>query len=134
MKVAFLVTIVCFWHIFNLFISNAVPTKIFLYLILRVYCCMGLFHPRCWTLHLTLFTFLRFLSVHFSILPWSISVSHVLHCTDHSHLSLLSSADLLRVLATLSCRSLIVRLNLTHLCINAWGVPLVGSHQFNSVS
>lgn len=38
------------------------------------------------------------------------------------------------VLATPSCRSLIVRWNLISLCINAWGVPLVGGHQFNSVS
>ena len=97
-----------------------------------LYWCMGLFFPRCRTLHLPLLNLIRFLSAQLS----SLSSSHWMAAqpsgVSTTPPSLVSSANLLRVHSNPSSRSLMKKLNKIGPSTDPWGSPLLTGLQLDS--
>lgn len=101
----------CAIYTFDFFIRNA---GLYIYLCWPTWGFWQLIFPACYKVHL--------------------NISPALHSMDHVHPSLLSCVTLQGVHAIPSCRTLIEMLNLANLWINAWGVPLIISHQLAFMS
>ena len=97
-----------------------------------LYRCMGLFLPRCRNLHLPVLNLIRFLSDKLSILSrsrWMVAQPFGVSTTP---LSLVSSANLLRLHSNSSSRSLMKKLNKTGPSTDPWETPLVTGLQLDS--
>ena len=97
-----------------------------------LYWCMGLFLPRCRTLNFPLLNLIRFLSAQLSSLSRSRSKAAQPSGVSTTPLSLVSSANLLRVHSNASSRSLMKKLNKTGPSTDPWGTSLVTSLQLDS--
>ena len=98
-----------------------------------LYWCMGLFLPRCRTLHLPLLNLIRFLSAQLSSLSrchWM--AAQPAWCIYHSSQFCVIS-KLGEVHSNSSSRSLMNKLNKTGPSTDPWGTPLVTSLQLDSV-
>jgi len=99
-----------------------------------LYWCMGLFLPRCRTLHLPLFNFISFLSAQLSSLSrsrWMAAQASGVSATPPGYVS---SANLLSAHSVPSSRSCINKLNKTGLSTDPWGTPLATDFQPDSTS
>ena len=90
-----------------------------------LYWCMGLFLPRCRTLHVPLCPTFQPVQV-------TLNGSTAFWCISHSS-SFVSSANLLRVHSNSSSRSLMNKLNKTGPSTDPWGTPLVTGLQPDSL-
>ena len=95
--------------------------------------CLGLFFPRCRTLHISLLNFMKFLSAHFSSLSRSLWMAAQLCGVLVTCPSFVSSANLVRLHSVPSSRSLMKVLNRTGPSIYSWGPLLVTGLQLDFV-
>jgi len=91
------------------------------------YICLGLPWPRCNSLYFALSYLIRFLLAHFSNLSRSLWMTSLPSVVSTALLTLVSSANLLRLHLIPHSVSLIKRLKSTNSKTDPWGTPLVSS-------
>ena len=97
-----------------------------------LYWCMGLFLPRCRTLHLPLLIFIRFLPTQLSSLSRSCWMAAQPSGVSTTPPSFVSSANLLRVCSVPSSRTSMNKRNKTGPRTEPWGTPLATGLRLDS--
>ncbi|XP_068788224.1 uncharacterized protein [Struthio camelus] len=118
-------------------LSTGTPRSFFMELLSSrstpsLYWCMGLFLPRCRTLHLPLLNFRRVLSAQLSSLSRSLGMAAQSSGVSAPPPSSVSAANLLRVHSVPSSRSLMNTLNKSGPRTDPWGTPLATGLQLDS--